>query len=74
MIVARSEVEPVAQASGGEVILNLNVGSVDVFIGLFIGAALPFLFAALTIDAVGPAGRGAGQDAARRDVRRLPDL
>ena len=29
--------------------LSLNVGDVDVFIGLFIGAGLPFLFAALTI-------------------------
>ncbi len=27
--------------------LNLNVGEVDVFIGLFLGAMLPFLFAAL---------------------------
>ena len=33
--------------------LNLNVGDVEVFIGLFIGAGLPFLFAALTIKAVG---------------------
>src|SRR5919106_524456 len=36
-------------------ILSLDVGQVEVFIGLFLGAMLPFLFAALTIDAVGRA-------------------
>ena len=44
---ARDQGEPFA--------LNLSVGSVDVFIGLFLGAMVPFLFAALTIDAVGRA-------------------
>jgi H(+)-translocating pyrophosphatase len=34
--------------------LSLDVGVVEVFIGLFLGAMLPFLFASLTIDAVGP--------------------
>ena len=42
-------------AAGGS--LSLNVGEVDVFIGLFLGAMLPFLFAALTIDAVGRAAQ-----------------
>ncbi|MFQ5558931.1 MAG: sodium-translocating pyrophosphatase, partial [Acidimicrobiales bacterium] len=36
-------------------VLSLDVGQVDVFLGLFLGAMLPFLFAALTIDAVGRA-------------------
>ncbi|MGB1502654.1 MAG: sodium-translocating pyrophosphatase, partial [Ilumatobacteraceae bacterium] len=40
-------------AAGGS--LDLNIGEVDAFIGLFLGAGLPFLFAALTIDAVGRA-------------------
>ncbi len=45
----------IEEASDGAEVLNLNVGDVDVFIGLFLGAGLPFLFAALTIDAVGRA-------------------
>ncbi len=53
--------------------LNLNIGEVDVFIGLFIGAGLPFLFAALTIDAV---GRAATQmiEEVRRQFREIPGL
>jgi K(+)-stimulated pyrophosphate-energized sodium pump len=53
--------------------LNLDIGQVDVFIGLFVGAALPFLFAALTIDAV---GRAANQmiEEVRRQFREIPGL
>ena len=53
--------------------LNLDVGSVDVFIGLFLGAMLPFLFASLTIDAV---GRAANQmiEEVRRQFREIPGL
>ena len=53
--------------------LNLDVGSVDVFVGLFLGAMLPFLFAALTIDAV---GRAANQmiEEVRRQFREIPGL
>jgi len=53
--------------------LNLDIGEVDVFIGLFIGAGLPFLFAALTIDAV---GRAANQmiEEVRRQFREIPGL
>ncbi|MFW2333755.1 sodium-translocating pyrophosphatase [Ilumatobacter sp.] len=63
----------VATASGGETNLDLNIGEIDVFIGLFIGAALPFLFAALTIDAV---GRAAAQmiEEVRRQFREIPGL
>ncbi len=63
----------VATASGGTTNLNLNIGEIDVFIGLFIGAALPFLFAALTIDAV---GRAAAQmiEEVRRQFREIPGL
>ena len=57
--------------NGGE--LNLNVGEVDVFIGLFIGAALPFLFAALTIDAVGRAAQEMIEEV-RRQFREIPGL
>ena len=53
--------------------LSLNVGEVDVFIGLFIGAALPFLFAALTIDAVGRAAQDMIEEV-RRQFREIPGL
>ncbi len=56
---------------GGD--LNLNVGEVDVFIGLFIGAGLPFLFAALTIDAVGRAAQAMIEEV-RRQFREIPGL
>jgi K(+)-stimulated pyrophosphate-energized sodium pump len=59
-------------AAGGTA-LNLNIGEVEVFIGLFLGAMLPFLFAALTIDAV---GRAANQmiEEVRRQFREIPGL
>ena len=53
--------------------LNLNIGEVDVFIGLFIGAGLPFLFAALTIDAVGRAAQQMIEEV-RRQFREIPGL
>lgn len=53
--------------------VSLDVGRVDVFIGLLIGAMLPFLFAALTINAV---GRAASKMIAevRRQFREIPGL
>ncbi len=60
----------VAQEGGS---LSLNVGDVDVFIGLFIGAGLPFLFAALTIDAVGRAATAMIEEV-RRQFREIPGL
>jgi K(+)-stimulated pyrophosphate-energized sodium pump len=51
----------------------LNIGRVEVFIGLFIGAALPFLFAALTIDAVGRAAQKMIEEV-RRQFREIPGL
>ena len=63
----------IATASGGDTVLNLDIGQVDVFIGLFIGAALPFLFAALTIDAVGRAAAKMIEEV-RRQFREIPGL
>jgi K(+)-stimulated pyrophosphate-energized sodium pump len=54
-------------------ILNLDVGQVETFIGLFIGAGLPFLFAALTIDAVGRAAQKMIEEV-RRQFREIPGL
>jgi K(+)-stimulated pyrophosphate-energized sodium pump len=53
--------------------LSLDVGEVEVFIGLFIGAGLPFLFAALTIDAVGRAASKMIEEV-RRQFREIPGL
>ena len=63
-----------AAAEGGEVFeLSLDIGRVDVFIGLFLGAMLPFLFAALTIDAVGRAANKMIEEV-RRQFRDIPGL
>ena len=63
-----------AAAEEGKVFaLSLDVGSVDVFIGLFLGAMVPFLFAALTIDAVGRAANKMIEEV-RRQFREIPGL
>jgi K(+)-stimulated pyrophosphate-energized sodium pump len=54
-------------------VLNLDVGEVEVFVGLFLGAMLPFLFAALTIDAVGRAANKMIEEV-RRQFRDIPGL
>ena len=63
----------IAEASNGEEVLSLDVGQVDTFIGLFLGAGLPFLFAALTIDAVGRAANAMIEEV-RRQFREIPGL
>ncbi len=62
-----------AREQGETFALNLNVGSVDVFIGLLVGAMVPFLFAALTIDAVGRAANKMIEEV-RRQFREIPGL
>jgi K(+)-stimulated pyrophosphate-energized sodium pump len=54
-------------------ILSLDVGQVPVFIGLFLGAMVPFVFAALTIDAVGRAANKMIEEV-RRQFREIPGL
>ena len=54
-------------------ILSLDVGQVEVFIGLFLGAMVPFVFAALTIDAVGRAANKMIEEV-RRQFREIPGL
>jgi K(+)-stimulated pyrophosphate-energized sodium pump len=54
-------------------VLSLDVGEVEVFIGLFLGAMLPFLFASLTIDAVGRAAFKMIEEV-RRQFREIPGL
>ncbi len=54
-------------------VLSLDVGQVDVFVGLFLGAMVPFLFAALTIAAVGRAANEMIEEV-RRQFREIPGL
>jgi K(+)-stimulated pyrophosphate-energized sodium pump len=58
-------------SAGGSI--SLDIGTVDVFAGLFLGAMLPFLFAALTMQAV---GRAANQmiEEVRRQFNEVPGL
>ena len=53
--------------------LDLDITNLDVFIGLFLGAMLPFLFAALTIDAVGRAANKMISEV-RRQFAEIPGL
>ena len=62
-----------ARDKGEAFTFSLDVGSVDVFIGLFLGAMVPFLFAALTIDAVGRAAHKMIEEV-RRQFREIPGL
>jgi K(+)-stimulated pyrophosphate-energized sodium pump len=63
----------ISAASDGEIVLDLDIGNVEVFLGLFAGAMLPFLFAALTIDAVGRAANKMIEEV-RRQFRDIPGL
>jgi K(+)-stimulated pyrophosphate-energized sodium pump len=60
-----------AQATGVDI--AIHPGGVAVFAGLIIGAAVPFLFAALAIDAVGRAAGEITQEV-RRQFRDIPGL
>jgi K(+)-stimulated pyrophosphate-energized sodium pump len=63
--------EQAVLSAGGSI--SLDIGTVDVFAGLFLGAMLPFLFAALTMQAV---GRAANQmiEEVRRQFNEVPGL
>jgi K(+)-stimulated pyrophosphate-energized sodium pump len=58
-------------SAGGEI--SLDIGTVDVFSGLFIGAMLPFLFAALTMQSVGRAANKMIAEV-RRQFDEVPGL
>ena len=61
------------EAAGLEQMLSLDILDIAVVIGLFLGAMFPFLFAAMTIQAV---GRAANQmiEEVRRQFREIPGL
>ncbi len=62
-----------AAREGKDIEFALDIGQVEVFLGLFVGAMLPFLFAALTIDAVGRAANKMIEEV-RRQFREIPGL
>ncbi len=52
-----NKVQEVAAASGKEIDLTFSITNPTVLVGLFIGACLPFVFAALTMESVGKAAQ-----------------
>ncbi len=52
-----NKAEEVAAAAGKSFDLNFNLMNPTVLVGLFIGACLPFIFAALTMESVGKAAQ-----------------
>ena len=58
---------------GAEKISNLNINNPTVLIGLFIGACLPFVFAALTMNSVGRAAQSVVKEV-RRQFKEIVGL
>ena len=58
---------------GAEKIANLNITNPTVLVGLFIGACLPFVFAALTMNSVGRAAQSVVKEV-RRQFREIAGL
>ena len=58
---------------GAEKIANLNINNPSVLIGLFIGACLPFVFAALTMNSVGRAAQSVVKEV-RRQFKEITGL
>jgi len=58
---------------GAEKIANLNITNPTVLIGLFIGACLPFVFAALTMNSVGRAAQSVVKEV-RRQFKEIAGL
>ena len=58
---------------GPERLANLNITNPTVLIGLFIGACLPFVFAALTMNSVGRAAQSVVKEV-RRQFREIADI
>lgn len=58
---------------GAEKIANLNITSPTVLVGLFVGACLPFVFAALTMNSVGRAAQSVVKEV-RRQFKEIVGL
>ncbi len=69
-----SYIDKVKSIEGGaEKILNLEITNPSVLIGLFIGACLPFVFAALTMNSVGRAAQSVVKEV-RRQFKEIGGL
>ena len=70
-----SYVEKVQQVGGSGIELNMSVMNPVVLVGIFIGACLPFVFAALTMDSVGRAAQSVVVEVRRqfREIKGLMD-
>ncbi len=69
-----SYIEKVMSIDGGaEKLANLNITNPTILIGLFIGACLPFVFAALTMNSVGRAAQSVVKEV-RRQFKEIVGL
>jgi K(+)-stimulated pyrophosphate-energized sodium pump len=68
-----TETANAALADAGRELIVLDITNVEVTVGLFIGAMLPFLFAAITIEAVGRAANAMIHEV-RRQFAEIPGL
>lgn len=56
-----------------KLVFNLSITNPPVLVGLFIGAMIPFLFAALTMESVGKAAQSIVREV-RRQIKNIPGL
>ena len=68
-----SYVEKVQEVGGSDVVLDMSVMNPSVLVGIFIGACLPFVFAALTMSSVGRAAQSIVVEV-RRQFREIKGL
>lgn len=68
-----SYVEKIQEVGGDSVTLNMSIMNPPVLTGIFIGACLPFVFAALTMSSVGRAAQSIVVEV-RRQFREIPGL
>ena len=66
-------IEDLRRLGGAALQRGIDLGSVDVLAGLFVGAMIPFVFASLAMNAVGVAGQKV-VDEVRRQFKEIPGL
>ncbi len=67
------KIKSVASDAGDEIVTQFDIMNPVVLVGLFIGACLPFLFAALTMSSVGKAAQSVVIEV-RRQFKEIPGL